>query len=1250
MLNHICAFAVAANSSRWASLVGRGVTPAIELLRQRGIEGKIASQDDASLRWIQWKLFLTEHISSIPSSWHAVLQRDRDAYNELRSRLLRAPDGNYPPEVGFDGRHTTLESALTGSTSSQKRQTPAVTHDLSVNNPLSLDDSNPWKTYYSTLETRRVILQDVERTFPDLPLFRQVRVQQSLTNILFLWALQNEDVGYRQGMHELAAVLWKVRSDGAVDSRRAAATQASRLSTQATDDAPFDHALADVFVEHDVYALFAALMQSAESWYAWRQSSGSSPPTSPSANPLASANARQSLETARRPLPIVVKCEYILDLLRRLDPALAQHLESLGIEPQIFCLRWIRMIFTREFGLDDAISIWDGLFASGRSLALIDYVCIAMLLRIRNQLLAGDHTSALQSLLRYPPEAQAQPSLLIQQAIFMQKSSDRPGTGVAVVMQNRDLLGIPVQSMPAPDEAVPSNSSPARAQRLGGPKFATVGRAASGPANRVSPWSRLEQDQSPRGGSPAHHASPDARRWQPPAAAGDPLGALPQSSSSVDANGARAFGINPAAYVPEGISDFAKGWYERAELPQSLNSALVNVSRSVAAAAAAGVAGAYRGNKPETSGFPSGFDQAFSSQAALRTTGSAATVGHAASEKKSRPALSVMEAAEPAESVPASTVRASPSVSMRSKDAAEEASDPLAKLTAANKAIGSALSVCIQVLEQSWLDRSAAPRPDELEQNDINTLMSFTALKHIRDVLGGTAAEFDPATLPVATASKRPVSQPQSADQAAPRPVPAADVPPPTPMDTQPPAASHDVTIPPTVPPPKTALPMSLGEYARYGRQMILPDFGLDGQLRLRRAKVLVVGAGGLGCPAIQYLAAAGVGRISILDHDVVEPSNLARQILHSEHTVGMAKAVSAAQAAQRINPHITALPLQYALTAANARELMRGQDLVLDCTDNPLTRYLVSDAAVLEGVQVVSGAAQGYDGQLVVLHKRIKAEFAGPKATAGTDARGPCYRCLFPKAPRPDEVTNCEDGGVLGGVTGLVGTMQALEATKILAGIGEDTPPMLTLVAPMTGTPFRSVKIRPRRIATCRACGDPAQVAETMITDLEQEDYASFCGLNAVPIQGDELQRIAVSGMHPRALVVDVRPKVEFGITRLDRSLNVPIQQLLRDPQSAWDTITHEKDRTKAKEVLVVCKKGNDSQLAVRSLLQLQRELRAEKDTPAETSPSHPLDLSAHSGAQAEAKREPHAELKVSDLIGGLRAYAAANPGFPVY
>jgi TBC1 domain family protein 5 len=196
-------------------------------------------------------------------------------------------------------------------------------------------------------------------------------------------------------MHELAAVLWKVRSDGAVDSRRAAATQASRLSTQATDDAPFDHALADVFVEHDVYALFAALMQSAESWYAWRQSSGSSPPTSPSANPLASANARQSLETARRPLPIVVKCEYILDLLRRLDPALAQHLESLGIEPQIFCLRWIRMIFTREFGLDDAISIWDGLFASGRSLALIDYVCIAMLLRIRNQLLAGDHTSAL---------------------------------------------------------------------------------------------------------------------------------------------------------------------------------------------------------------------------------------------------------------------------------------------------------------------------------------------------------------------------------------------------------------------------------------------------------------------------------------------------------------------------------------------------------------------------------------------------------------------------------------------------------------------------------------------------------------------------------------------------------------------------------------------------------------------------------------------------------------------------------------
>ncbi len=317
------------------------------------------------------------------------------------------------------------------------------------------------------------------------------------------------------------------------------------------------------------------------------------------------------------------------------------------------------------------------------------------------------------------------------------------------------------------------------------------------------------------------------------------------------------------------------------------------------------------------------------------------------------------------------------------------------------------------MLEQSWLDQtppSKEQRSEQPEQSELNTLMSFTALKHIRDVLDGTASEFDPATLPSSTSTKSNLSR-QAAEPGVPEQQSRQDT-----LASQPApnaeSATDAVTIAKADVSPSPHLPMLLPEYARYGRQMILPDFGLPGQLRLRNAKVLVVGAGGLGCPAVQYLAAAGVGQISILDHDVVEPSNLARQILHSDATVGIHKAVSAANAAKQINPYIKALPIAEAISAANARQLMHGQDLVLDCTDNPLTRYLISDAAVLEGVQVVSGAAQGYDGQLVVLHKRIKAEFAGPKVSAAAsagDVRGPCYRCLFPKAPRPDEVTTAK-------------------------------------------------------------------------------------------------------------------------------------------------------------------------------------------------------------------------------------------------
>ncbi len=281
------------------------------------------------------------------------------------------------------------------------------------------------------------------------------------------------------------------------------------------------------------------------------------------------------------------------------------------------------MIFTREFALDDAFAIWDGLFAS--DLELIDYVCVAMLLRVRNQLLAGDHSSALQSLLRYPAEAQVMPSLLIKQAIQMRDGPLQPSTGVAVVMQNRDVLGIAVRAVddPVQGQEVARQAPALPTQRFNAQKYATVGRSPSGPTSRPSPWSRT-QDSAQNGRPNA------ARRWQPSGAVADALGASQASTSSLDANGQRSFGINPTAYLPEGISDMAKGWYERSELPQTLNSALANVSRSVAAAA-----NAYGANKVEKSGFPSGFEQVFSSQTGLRAS-SSSHLGGASPGRSSR--------------------------------------------------------------------------------------------------------------------------------------------------------------------------------------------------------------------------------------------------------------------------------------------------------------------------------------------------------------------------------------------------------------------------------------------------------------------------------------------------------------------------------------------------------------------------------------------------------------------------------------
>ncbi|KAJ7090203.1 molybdenum cofactor synthesis 3 [Mycena belliarum] len=389
---------------------------------------------------------------------------------------------------------------------------------------------------------------------------------------------------------------------------------------------------------------------------------------------------------------------------------------------------------------------------------------------------------------------------------------------------------------------------------------------------------------------------------------------------------------------------------------------------------------------------------------------------------------------------------------------------------------------------------------------------------------------------------------------------------------------------------------LSLEDYPRYGRQMILDGFGLTGQLKLQSSSVAVVGAGGLGCPALQYLAAAGIGRIGIIDHDVVEVSNLQRQILHDESKVGMAKAESAARALRRINSKLTIDAICDALTPENAVELLSPYDTILDCTDNAPTRYLLSDTAVFLGKPLVSGAAQKFEGQL---------------CTYNLGTVGPCYRCLFPTPPARELVGTCEETGVLGAVTGVIGNMQALEAIKIILGL-HDQRPSLLLFSALGSPPFRSIKLRSRK-TTCPACGDSKQ----KVGDIKEIDYVQFCGGPAPDWEGrgllvsDPNHRISVKDFSEALQanredieIIDVRSPTEFGICSLPGSINVPLNELTANPHAY----------VAKGETFVVCRLGNDSQIAASSL--------------------------------RDAKKG-----RIRDVIGGLRAWTQhVDPAFPIY
>ena len=360
----------------------------------------------------------------------------------------------------------------------------------------------------------------------------------------------------------------------------------------------------------------------------------------------------------------------------------------------------------------------------------------------------------------------------------------------------------------------------------------------------------------------------------------------------------------------------------------------------------------------------------------------------------------------------------------------------------------------------------------------------------------------------------------------------------------------------------ENAVELTPDELARYNRHLILPEVGVDGQRKLKAASVLVVGAGGLGSPLAMYLAAAGVGRLGLVDFDVVDESNLQRQVIHGTSDIGRSKLESARDRLREINPHVTVDLFEARLSSQNAMDIMPAYDVVADGTDNFPTRYLVNDASVLAGVPNVYASIFRFEGQVSVF------------GVAG----GPCYRCVYPEPPPPGLVPSCAEGGVLGVLPGIVGTIQATEVIKVILGIGEPLVGRLLLLDALSAD-FRMLRLR--RKPDCPVCGDhPTQ--KSLI------DYEEFCGLPPVgqartmhtdvpEISVEELARALDSDSRP--FVLDVRQPHELAIARIHHDQLIPINQL---PDRLDDIAAGRDD-----DVVVVCRSGARSAMATKVLLE---------------------------------------------------------------
>jgi len=343
---------------------------------------------------------------------------------------------------------------------------------------------------------------------------------------------------------------------------------------------------------------------------------------------------------------------------------------------------------------------------------------------------------------------------------------------------------------------------------------------------------------------------------------------------------------------------------------------------------------------------------------------------------------------------------------------------------------------------------------------------------------------------------------------------------------------------------------LSRDEILRYSRHLLIPEVGLDGQRKLKNSSVLIIGTGGLGSPVALYLAAAGIGRIGLVDYDTVDSSNLQRQVIHGTSTVGKLKVDSAKAKLLDLNPGIQVDVYNEPYTSENALRIAKDYDIILDGTDNFPTRYLTNDVAVFLGKPNVYASIYRFDGQVSVFYAK----------------EGPCYRCLFPEPPPPGLVPSCAEGGVLGVLPGTIGTLQATEALKVLLGIGEPLIGKLLLYNALDMT-FDFVKLK--KNPNCRVCGPNADIKELI-------DYEEFCG---VPSHDHEegsagaghditVQELAERVKTNHLKLLDVREPHELEISKLPNAVNIPLGQLA----------ARLAELDSADEMVIFCKSGSRS------------------------------------------------------------------------